>query len=291
MIFDVTTAANEKMIQHKTYSIDKQLLSDLRLLTRKRSNLLELGNRTAYVAVGSSRGAYGFNPMFAPYSCNLCSISQDLTHSFLLYEYANKHCQSIKGVVVFYSSFSNGFKLAKTNEKWRCAALKEVFSLDAPYHDNEIERSIESCSGISYGVHAPGNAHGFVHNDPLFFFPNSYGADRRAADHMKGNQRGGQNIHLFRIVIEAQTRRQKVIVVIPPARSDYRAHLPSTEVLFKDLFASREECESICDFTILNLYDDSEFIDNHFGDFDHLHPYEAGTELLTRKVAKHLSGH
>src|SRR5271168_5044707 len=95
-------------------------------LLPKRNGLLNNCKSITALAVGSSHGDYGFNPVYAPGAFNFCSTSQDLKHSLYLYEFAAKICPSLQYVIIFYSVFSSGFLLEQCSEKIRCAAYKEI---------------------------------------------------------------------------------------------------------------------------------------------------------------------
>jgi hypothetical protein len=266
--------------------LDPHVRLELDALSRKRNGFLDAGRQVRVLAIGSSHGAYGFDASRLGGAYNLCTTSQDLAHSRLLYDFAVRNGAPLSDVVVFYSVFSEGLELARTDDRWRCAVMKEVFALDHDYGDPLIDQEFARCAGVSSGLRASNELSGYVHEPDPWFFPESYGAERRANDHLKHRARGGQNGHLARLVEQARAAGQQVLVVLSPARADYRAHLPPPEELFADLYAL-ERAEG--GFDILNLFDHPAFAAEEFGDFDHLHPHRAGPGKLVRIVADRLT--
>lgn len=266
------------------------LSQEIMALLAKRTGLLDVIGGLATLALGSSHGDCAFNPAYAPDSFNLCSTSQDLRHSYALYE---KCCQSnplIKNIVVFYSVFSSGHCLEKTSEKERCAALKEIFLLDTPYDDAEINAVHASLRGRLAEARVENTLRGYVRLATDSFFPASYGAARRAESHLKHHHRKNEDIHLVRLLLAAHARGQRVFIVIPPARADYRTALGlSSQQLFASLFHIAGFKFGF-DVNVINLFDDYTFMDAHFGDFDHLLPHGGGGALLTQLVQRHIDG-
>lgn len=260
-------------------------------LVSKRTSLVEHIDSLRTLAVGSSHGDFGFNPAFVPDAFNLCSSSQDLRHSCLLAEKMSRLNPRIANIVVFYSAFSPGHQLEKTSDRAKCAALKEIFLLDGEYTDPEVLEAYASIAGRLGEMKLGRGARGFIRTNAGPFIGDDYGAERRAASHMKHNARRTEDIHLVRLVLGAQARGQKVLVVIPPARSDYKAALRRVSA---DVFAT---LRALGDFAfpaplqVLDCFDDFSFDDAWFGDFDHLLPEGPGCAMLSTRIGNHLGNH
>lgn len=279
-------------------SVTPVMLEAIVTLATKRTMLERDKEALETIVVGSSHGDCAFNPAFFDRSFNLCSSSQDLKHSYGLYRQACKVASNLKRVVVFYSVFSPDFFLEKVkSEKEKCPALREVFSLDLEYADSEIEalsHTVRGClGGLSYEAEA-GSCSGFTPTQGKFRFPESYGAQRRAQDHMKLNVGNEANAYLMDILLLAKNQGHEVYVVVPPVRSDYRRCLGEAfSYLFRDVIDIVNVYSMVSPepkTQLVNFFDDGDFRDDHFGDYDHLLPTGQGTELLTTKLRKMIVG-
>jgi hypothetical protein len=251
------------------------------------------------IAVGSSHGDCGFDPSFFEGSFNLCSSSQDLKRSFALYRHACETAGNLKRVVVFYPVFSPGFFLEKVrSEKEKCPGLNEIFSLGFSYDDPEIEslgKSIRGkLDGLTYDPE-PGSCSGFSPRQGKGQFPESYGAERRAVDHMKLNVSNEANVYLMEILLLAKQNGHDVHIVVPPVREDYKAGLAkSFNYLFRDIIDVVGVFSQISPFPkteVVSYFDDADFRREHFMDFDHLAPTGDGTMLLSTKLRDHILIH
>jgi hypothetical protein len=174
--------------------------------------------------------------------------------------------------------------MEKTSEKEKCAVLKEIFQLDVEYDDPEILAVHAMLAGRLDQLELERGLRGFIRTNEDTFFPNDYGADRRAATHMKHHDRRAEDLHLVRLILAAQARGQNVLVVIPPARSDYKAALRKlSDQVFRSLY-------EIAGFAfrapvyILDTFNEDAFEDAWFGDFDHLLPEGRGCALLSATI-------
>lgn len=268
--------------------LDPLLGHEILELVAKRTSLVEHLDSLRTLAVGSSHGDFGFNPAFVPDAFNLCTASQDLRHSCLLVEKMSRLNPAIANIVVFYSAFSPGHALEKTSDRVRCAALKEVFLLDVEYTNPDVLAAHASIAGRLSAMKLERGARGFIRTNAEPFIGDDYGVDRRAATHMKHNARRTEDIHLVRLVLGAQARGQKVLVVIPPVRSDYKAALRR---ISPDVFASLRMLAGFAfpaPLQILDCFDDFSFDDAWFGDFDHLLPEGPGCAMLSTRIRNHL---
>lgn len=265
------------------------VVSELLELLAKRAALLNRRNDIHTLVVGSSHGDYAFNPAFMPGSFNFCMPSQDLRHSLYLYSWLAQVCSQARNVILFYSVFSNGMDLSLTGEKWKCAAYKEAFSLKLQYGE-EIERTFEVIQGLSniIGI-ADGGHFGFIRPGRSWFYPETYGAERRALDHLRYNLRGGQQPNLKTFLELAKHHGHAVTIVISPARRDYiRCLRHDNRTLFRDLYGILAgDNLPVC--RIIDCLGAPQFTDAMFGDYDHLLPLGDGPALMAGTIAAGLA--
>ncbi|MFC3675005.1 hypothetical protein [Ferrovibrio xuzhouensis] len=156
----------------------------------KRTMLRKEIASTETIAVGSSHGDFGFNPAYCPGAFNLCSRSQDLKYSFHLYQHVARSQPNLEQVVLFYSIFSPGFIWEQVpSENEMCPPLNEIFGLGLTYEDPRLDAISRAVAGKldTLAVETPGVG-GFIGNTTKTFFPETYGAERRAQDHLKYNR-------------------------------------------------------------------------------------------------------
>lgn len=266
--------------------------AELEKLVTKRNGFLERVDGVRCLAVGSSHGAYAFDSTRLEGAYNLCTISQDLRHSEFLYDFAIRSGAPLTDVILFYSAFSRGLELAKTDERWRCAVLQEVFEFDHDYGDPAIAEVRSRVAGLSRDLLLTNDTAGFVHDaDPWFYSDDDSEAAAavRARGHLKNFARGGQNAHLAAIAERAARERHRLLVVLSPGREDYRAQLSPSDSMFADVYDLQRELADSEPFQILDLFDGDVFEPEEFGDCDHLHPHRPGPAKVARMVAEHLA--
>lgn len=257
------------------------------LLAAKRTMWRKEGNAVDTLVIGSSHGDFGFNPAFYPKSFNLCFRSQDLKHSFHLFEKLTGTHSNIKDVVLFYSVFSPGHFMEKSpSEKFISPPMSEVFRLNFDYDDESLQSIANFIKGEldEISVEIDG-VRGFFPDSAKGFMPESYTVEKRASDHLKRNRSTDANVYLTKLLDLAAKQKQRVCIVIPPVRSDYkRAIGVESKELYRPLFeliGSRSQDDAV---EVLNCFDDPQFLDGYFGDYDHLHPNGDGVGLLTKLV-------
>lgn len=106
---------------------------------------------------------------------------------------------------------------------------------------------------------------------------------------MKHNARRTEDIRLVRLILAAQARGQRVLVVIPPVRGDYKA---AVRRLSADVFAGLHDVAGFAfpaPLRVLDCFDDFSFDDAWFGDFDHLLPEGPGCAQLSTRIGNHLA--
>ncbi|MDE1995698.1 MAG: hypothetical protein KGI75_24575 [Rhizobiaceae bacterium] len=252
-------------------------------LAAKRTMLRDNPNITTLV-VGSSHGDYGFDPSEVEGSFNLCFRSQDLKHSYNLYRKISEECPSITTLVLFYSIFSPGSMIEKSpSSKEVSVVANEIFDLNLSYEDpslaalytavrgkfDEIKISLEGHAGFMPRVGKP--------------FIGSNDVEKRVADHMKLNGRKEALPYLGMILDLAHALGHRMIIVLSPARSDYRQHAGAGSDLFSDI-GPIVRAQKGREVRIVDLYSFEGFDDRDFGDFDHLHPLGLGPKIMSRII-------
>ncbi len=257
------------------------------VLGAKRTMLMNAKDEMLTLVVGSSHGDFGFDPAHCNSSFNLCYRSLDLKHSYLLYKRSSELCTRINNIVVYYSIFSSGSILEKSpSENEISPAANELFELDIKYDDEKLKKLAtgikEKLGGLSVDLDG---VKGFLPKVNIGFFPESYGAERRAAEFMKRNRQNEANVYLTHILSLAKNLGHRVYIVIPPVRSDLKSAIDRDgNLLFKSLFEIISTNKTEINITLLNCYDTDLFLDEHFGDFDHLLPLGAGTQQLSSMI-------
>lgn len=243
------------------------------------------------LALGSSHGDFAFDPAYCPGAFNLCSRSQDFRHSLALYQYAASQAPNLDTLVVFYSLFSSGNVLERSpSEKTLAPLMNEVFRLGLQYEDEQLKQIAVQLEGRLEGIDDTlGGTSGFLPQHQKAFMPADYGPQRRVEDHLRLNQREDGNQYLAQLLMLAAELGHRVLLVIPPMHRDYQdAAGPDSAHLFRGAFELQQLMECLrpgFNLNILDCYADADFIDDYFGDYDHLVPEGDGARLLSAKIA------
>jgi hypothetical protein len=259
-------------------------------LVAKRTMLRAIAQDITTLVVGSSHGDFGFDPSFVPGSFNLCCRSQDLKHSYHLYRKLSERNESISNLVIIYSIFSPGSVLENSPSEGEIAvAINELFDLGLEYENPRLSALHSAVAGKlgEMSVRLPGRA-GFLPDHGKGFMPASVTAERRAADHMRFNKRRDAVPYMEMMIDLASRNGHRVLIVVPPARSDFRFHVGEGQDLFESLTPYTEHEPKI---QVLDLYNHEGFDDTCFGDPDHLVPTGKGTAFLSLSVEVALSRH
>lgn len=247
------------------------------------------------LALGSSHGDFAFDPAYCPGSFNLCSRSQDFRHSLALYQYAARQAPNLDTLIVFYSLFSSGNVLEQSpSEKTLAPLMNEVFRLGLRYEDEQLSQIALQLEGRLEGIDDTlGGMSGFLPHHQKAFMSADYGVLRRVEDHLRLNHKEDGNQHLAQLLILAAEFGHRVLLVIPPMHTDYRAvagpdsaHLFRGALELQQLMACLRPGFSI---DVLDCYADPDFVDSYFGDYDHLIPTGEGTRLLSTKIDQALT--
>lgn len=255
----------------------------LQVMFNKIETLKNLSNIKTLI-LGSSHGEYGFI-CTNPTEYNLAISYQDLYYSYNLYKKFNN--KDLKNIVIFYSVFSPGYQLIKTNDYCICCQYKFLANIDyqSPeiLNDLNIEKieknTIKHIKWLRKHYEIKNSDRGNCKN---YVFPcKTDNVQERTVPHYKNNQRhNNQNKYLKLLIEKANKNNQKVIIIISPATQTYKKVLPNSEHLFRELF-DLISINNYSNVDILNLYD-REFSQDLFGDWDHLN--KLGAEKISKMI-------
>lgn len=265
----------QKKINIKLFDDDDYLL----YLYRKKYNLENNLKSIKILIIGSSHSDYGFySPVYAD-SFNLGLTSGDLYTSFHLYENYKSKLQSLNYIILFYSVFSAGYSLISTSERYRSVAYKYFFNV--PYQVPKLikrrfeKKILNKCKNLKLSD-ANSNFYGYERKTEFLIYQS---ANERAKSHLRENMREPDQLEwLIKLISSINKDDKEILIVIPPFRNDYKDLLPQSSIVFDKLFRLGHYMK----YDILNFYDSEFFIDNDFGDADHLN--EQGAIKLTKMI-------
>ncbi len=258
--------------------------SYISLLGTKVLSFEKIKDKIDTLILGSSHAQFGYRAKANEF--NLGLSYQDLYHSYNLCKKSFKHPHKIKTIVLFYSVFSPGHQQIRTRDFDICSIYKAVCQID--YQDENIakEKQLEKLTSkfnkqykhfkkkFKLNIQYRGNETSFK------TATKTKEASERALPHFKNNQRNNnQTQYVEKIYNIAKENNAKLLIVIPPATKSYKDCLPSSDVLFKELY----ELQKKLNFNIINVYDNTSFNDNDFKDWDHLNL--TGAEKLTKIIS------
>ena len=165
----------------------------------KRNTVLADKDSCNIIALGSSHGAYGFNPEFIGKNCfNLCTNSQDLYTAEKVLEYMLKNLPNLKKVILFLDIFSKGWSLEHTSAKHICASYQYLYGIQYPLF-NDKHNYLKQCKKLDLKILIPSeNKNGYL-NPPKLNFTDSV-EDRVQAHLREHNRKLSQYDHLKNIV-------------------------------------------------------------------------------------------
>lgn len=234
------------------------------------------------LALGSSHADYALLTESNKNIFNLGLTSLDMYSSYKLYEKYSPRMKNLKNIIFFYSVFTPGFSLIKTEEKYRLVAYKYFFGIQ--YQENEIinqkveKTIINKCKKIKE-IKIDKDYRGYSKKDAFFF---GMTAEERANTHLRENRRQPNQLKwLEKFIYMAREDNRNLYIVISPAQKSYIECLPSKFKLFNEIYNIKNDNVIIIDF-----YDSPLFSDFDFGDFDHLN--ENGAKKLTAEILKRI---
>ena len=200
--------------------------SFLSYVCKKRDGLLHHACDTQIVTLGCSTADYGFAPQSGTGAYNLSLTSSDLYTAYHQYKFADTHLEALKHIVIFGAVFTPGLRMAKTNTKYRIVSYH--YFLDFPVQDPE-DYEAKYVRKIERKCAATGSESGlddfFGHDKKTFFIVGTDARDRANTHMLENMRRPDQMAWLQRILDKAAASGQKIWIIIPPYRSDYRSAL------------------------------------------------------------------
>ena len=238
------------------------------------------------VVLGSSHAYYGWHATGGVF--NLGYTSCDLYHAYGIYKWLDQNgYDKVKNVILFYDVFSQGFELEKTGESYIHIPIEENFGIAARCLLSKLGRRAECIFRERYRYFV-GKAR---KNPNLDWRGNSDYAiiikgsvESRVEGHLKNCFRGNEQTRYVEEMAKLASRRgDRIVIVIPPLRKDYRSLLPHRDVVFRELMFCVEQNPNI---EIIDLQDDVSFGCDHFNDMDHLNLYGAKklAQIVTTKM-------
>ena len=232
------------------------------------------------LALRASTTDYAFySPMWKD-SYNLGLTSADLFNTYHLYNNYRNRLPVLKNVIVFFSVSAPGFSLIHSTERYRTVAFNYFFQV--PYSNESYinpkfeKRIIRKCNKL--------NTPDIDFSYSGYEKKNNYGIDiappERVRTHLRENKREPDQMNWLNSLVNlVNSDERRLVVVIPPFRSDFKNLLPSEVVLFEKLYILESE-----GMKILNFFNSDKFHDTDFGDTDHLN--EAGAIKMTNEIRK-----
>ena len=97
------------------------------------------------LVLGNSQAFYGIDPTQLDAAVNLATPSQDYGHDRQLFEYVKSRNPSLKTVVVNLSTFSSGYKMSDSPERWREGFINVYWQLDghSGWHNLSLEVGLD----------------------------------------------------------------------------------------------------------------------------------------------------
>lgn len=251
-------------------------------IAQKKAALEESRNSITGIVLGSSHGAYGFDPNeIDPCYFNLCSTSQDLYYSYHLFLYSKKKLTQCKKVFLFFSVFSPGYEVQNTADKHIAAFFNAIYRIKPKYSMSKKLRKLSILCKIFIKFTKLTANHPLGFNPLGVYFPADYAVEERCEKHLRENTRANDQFdYLDKLHNAIKKNGMELIIVIPPARADYRAGLPAHEIVFSHLYSYVHKQQ----IKVVNFFDSPIFLEADFGDFDHL--TLSGAQKLTQELSR-----
>ena len=235
-------------------------------------------NNIQTIVLGSSHARDAFIPTKT--SFNLGNSSQDLYRAYKVYEFItkdDKKCKSLKTIILFWSVFHPGLQLEKTKEYLKCVPYKLFYHAEYPVKfpvsDKKIIKTLQKqFNAIQYPNGYRGKSlYNAVHNDIT---------QDLVMKHIKNTKRNNHQIEYVKKMLDlARKYGHRLVIVLPPYRSDYLDCLPADNEIYFELFNFLATHQ---DVTLLNFQRDKDFTASDFDSADHCNLL--GAKKLTNKL-------
>ena len=240
------------------------------------------------LVLGSSHAKLGFDTRVISNSFNLGTDDQDLYTSFILLQNYFSKMPNLKTIILFYSLFSPGFELGKT-QSYRDICLHH-YIFNVPYtskciprfrraYRHRLKKFNDDC--IDYK-----NFFGFLPVDKIDD-QSSAAVKYRVAHHLRENKRKlSQHVYLDKILELCENNHIELKIVIAPVRKDFIEELSKGGYSPIDLFRDVEMWSSKNKIRVKNYFN-ADFLNSDFKDCDHLNA--SGALKLTNLLKKELT--
>jgi hypothetical protein len=252
----------------------------LKYVLKKKIGLERNFDKISTLVLKGSHADYSFIPDYFESSFNLGLTSSDLFNTFAIYKSYSHKFDKLDNIIVFYSVFSSGYSLINTSSRYLTVVYNYFFGTSYDNYnliDSKYEKLIiGKCDEITkVGLDVEIDYKGYENKT---YYMKNISAKSRVKTHLRENLREPDQLEwLVLLNKEIIKDNRRLTVVIPPARSDYKAKLPSEDVVFKKIIDAQLE-----NVEIINLYNSQFFLDSDFGDTDHLN--DDGAKKMTIKL-------
>lgn len=258
----------------------------------KKAHLDSCGEVLDTLVLGNSQGDNSFDTRIYPKAFNLCTRSQDLKYSYLLYEKMGAELQNLKHIILYYSFISPGFVLElNRGEQGMAIALNEIFSLSVDFEDDYLGNLADDLQGLDMGaVKIFEGVNGFFPQAYRTYFNEPYWEDRRAAELLEFNKKEDAVFYLDKLIVLAKQRDHELFFVIPPNREDFTLSAGSdTAFLHRHLFTMMVQHGLDTSTRLLDLYLAQDLVGDEFADYNHVKPESDAAKEMTRRVMQMVS--
>ena len=269
-----------KRIKHKFQPL---LFDDKYFLTyviKKHRGFLSNIKEIKTLALRGSTTDFGFySPLIeGSYNLGLTSVNFYTTHQ--IYKKYRYDLISLKNVVIYINPSVIGYFFIHTSSKYLSVVYRNIFDITYPGIDSLEEKYIKKINRkLDKALNIDSDIEGDYFGYETKTFPNDIDVESRVQTHYRENTREPDQIawleELSKLINEDG---RKLFIVIPYFRSDYKALLPSEDVVFKKIFDAK-----LLNTEIVSYYNSSKFSDADMGDTDHMN--EQGAIKITKLVA------
>jgi hypothetical protein len=270
-----------RILNRQKSKIVPTLFDDIKFLTyvyKKKIALENSANKITTIGLRASTTDYSFYSPIWDGAFNLGLTSSDLFSIYHLYDIYRNKLPNLKNIIIFFSVCAPGYELIKTSEKYRAVTYNYFFhipyNLEKEIKPKYIKRIVRKCAEIKVPDLDP-----FYNGYELqSYFGVNISAEDRFRTHYRENQRDPDQMYWLKSLIEKVTAdNRRLIVIIPPVRSDYKKILPQELSLYEKLLNL-----NLTGLEIISYFDSELFNDSDFGDVDHLN--ENGAIKITNDL-------
>ena len=233
------------------------------------------------LALRGSTTDFGFCAPMIKDSYNLGLTNADLYTTYQLYNRYRGEMTNLKDVVIFVNPSVIGYFYIKTASRYLSVVYSHFFDISYPSIDTLEDKYLKKIySKINKIEKEVGIAEDDYKGYETKSFLENIDVESRVETHLRENNREpDQIIYLEKLSKLISEDGRELLIVIPPFRSDYKALLPSEEIVFKKIFGAK-----LLSTKIVSYYSSSIFSDDDMGDTDHLN--ELGAKKITRLIAE-----